>query len=149
MVDKLRDGGRGRKPVRSAQQADDTGFDASPQGDLSTTEPKAKPKNIQETKLWKDGTGGARRFWSNYLTLLSTAFKRLTRRGQEELIIRVSTIVSVGTAIITLNAWYWFLPQFVRVLALPVVAVGSWWLGTRIVGPSMIERFASHLNPPE
>lgn len=114
-----------------------------------TKQPPSGPKNIQETKAWKDGVGGLQRFWSNYLNSLKTAFQRLDRRGQEELIIRMCQIMTVGAAIITTSIWYYFMPPNVRVLILPVVLVGAWWLGTKIVGPSMIDRFDVHMHPEE
>lgn len=107
------------------------------------------PRNIQETKAWKDGVGGLGRFWGNYVNSLKVAFQRLDRRGQEELIIRMCQIMTVGAAIITTSIWYYFMPANVRVLILPVVLVGAWWLGTKIVGPSMIARFDDHMHPEE
>jgi hypothetical protein len=150
--------GKPRSSMRGARQLDD-GFDASPNApDLPAVSDggsrfgngkKGGPKNIQETKAWKESVGGVQRFWGNYVNTLKTAFKRMDRRQQEDLITRVSQIITVGTAIITMSAWYWFMPQQIRVIALPIVIVGSWWVGTKIVGPSMIARFDSHLHPEE
>jgi hypothetical protein len=148
-----KDGGRSKQPKSGARRFDD-GFDASP-NDLRTVEDagknglrktSGKPKNIMETKAWQESTGGARRFWHNYVNNLSTHFQRMNRKGQEELITRLSQIISIGTAVITMSAWYWFLPQGFRVIALPIIIVGSWWVGTRIVAPAMIARFEKYLN---
>ena len=158
MVDKGKGKPGSKSSFRGARQLDD-GFDASPNSDLPAVSDTASrfgngkktggPKNIQETKAWKESIGGVQRFWGNYINTLKTAFRRMDRRQQEELITRVSQIITVGTAIITMSAWYWFMPQQIRVIALPLVIVGSWWVGTKIVGPSMIARFDSHLNPED
>ncbi|HEY9772299.1 MAG TPA: hypothetical protein V6C81_00660 [Planktothrix sp.] len=152
MFGKGKDSVRGKSRPRPSQRADD-GFDASPENtDLSLVQDNGngqKPKNIMETKAWKESAGGARRFWHNYLNTLSTAFNRMSRPEQEQLITRISQIVAIGTAVITMNAWYWFLPQQVRVVALPAIVVASWFVGTKVMAPAMIARFEKHMKPPE
>jgi len=156
----MADKGKGKPGSRSSMRGPrqlDSGFDASPGGaDLPAVTDgasrfgngkKGGPKNIQETKAWKDSVGGVQRFWGNYVNTLKTAFKRMDRRQQEDLITRMSQIMTIGTAIITMNVWYYFMPQQVRVITPPIVLFGCWWIGTKIVGPSMIARFDHFLNP--
>lgn len=107
---------------------------------------KPGPKSIQETQLYKDSVGSAQRFWNNYVNLLRTSFKNMPRAGQERLIIRFCQVITIGSSIWFLMFIYSFLPTIVRVFVLPVVVVASWWVGTRIVGSVMIERFSRHLN---
>ncbi len=104
------------------------------------------PKNIMETQAWKEGTGGARRLWSNYMNILAESFSRMPRDGQEQLIVRLSQVLTIGSAILILSFFYAFIPVFIRVLALPAVVVGAWYAGTKVVAPIMIARFDSYLN---
>ncbi len=54
-----------------------------------------KPRNIRETRVWKEAADSVRRFWGNYVNALKIAFNRFDRRGQEELIIRLSQIMTL------------------------------------------------------
>jgi hypothetical protein len=119
-------------------------IDASP-GNASLDAP-ARPKNIRETKAWQDGSAGVKKMWWNYKQTLSESFKRMGRAQQEQLITQLSMIVTIGTTILLLSFFYNFLPQVVRVFALPLIGVGSWWAGTRIVAPIMIGRYDEYLN---
>ena len=150
---KRNDGERGGRKPRPGDNPED--FDSLPElgtptvPDSLPSQWNKKSQKIKESRAWQDGMGGITRFWNNYVNALKMAFNRLDRVGQEDLIMRGSQIVTVGAAIITTYIWYWFMPQGIRVIVLPIVLIGSWWLGTRVVAPSMIERFDSHLHPRE
>jgi len=106
-------------------------------------------REVKDSRLFKDSVGGVQRFWFNYTNSLRIHFQRLDRRGQEDLITRMSQILTVGAAVVTTYIWYWMMPLPVRVIVLPVLLFGSWWVGTKIVGPSMIDRFSHLLHPPD
>ena len=152
MPDKRKPMGR-HAPLRTGptDNAGSEGFDASPNAPDSLPVPfkSPRPKSVMDTKIWKESMGGAGRFWFNYTNTLKTAFNRMDRRQQEELVTRMSQIITVGAAVVTTYVWYWFMPQVVRVFVLPVVLVGSWWVGTRIVAPNVIQRLESHMHPDE
>ncbi len=118
--------------------------------DLPSTTPKIRgknPKNITETKAWKEGVGGFRQVWSNYLNTLSTAFRRMTRADQEQLITKLCQVITVGCAIVLTTFFYQFVPTLIRVFALPAFIVGSWFIATRVVSPMIITQFENKLNP--
>lgn len=105
------------------------------------------PRSIQDTKIWQDSVGGLRGVWESYVSNLATYFRNMTRIEQEQTIIKFCNAITIGTAILSLSIFYYFLPQPLRVLSLPVVVCLSWFAGARIVGPQMIIRFSRFLNP--
>lgn len=154
---KTKGGGPGRGKKGRAGDVPDGAIDASPGNLPANTEQGSKrfegggagrtgPKNIMETQAWKDGTGGARKLWGNYLSILSESFARMPRDAQEQLIVRLSQVLTIGSAILILSFFYAFIPVFIRVLALPAVVVGAWYAGTKVVAPIMVTRFDSYLN---
>ena len=125
-------------------------IDASP-GERPLSRPGAGgghgPRSIQETKAWQEGTGGLKRMWHNYVTMLGTQFKKMTRREQEELITRLSQIVTIGSAALITMLFYGFIPLFLKIFVLPGILLGAYWAGTNIVSPIMIARYEQYLNP--
>lgn len=73
-------------------------------------------------------------------------FQTLERIEQEQGIIRICQIITVGTGLLGLSIFQTFLPDAVRVVSLPVVLIACWWAGTCIVGPQIITRFNRYLN---
>lgn len=108
-----------------------------------------KPKNIYETKPFKTGMGGVTQMWSNYVAILHNSFKRMDRSEQEQLIVRLCQVITVGCAIVLTTFFYQFVPLLVRVFFLPLFIVGSWFVATRVVSPIIIAQFESKLNPPD
>jgi len=106
----------------------------------------AGPRSIQDTQLYQEGVGNARRIWFNYVNLLKTYFKKMTRPEQIQLITRLATILSMGSAVLILSFFYSFLPTVIRVFALPAVLVVSWWAGQNIVANVLVTRFETYLN---
>jgi len=133
---KSKDGGKA-KPGR----LDDGIIDASPDSDG-----RKSPRTIQDTRAWKDSTGGIQRVWDNYVKSLGTAFGRMNRRDQVQLISRFSQIITVGVVAVTFGIFYPFLPSLVRVLALPAVIVGAWWVGTKLIAPEIVTRLEDKLS---
>ncbi len=121
-------------------------IDASPDADTQQNMSRNSPRNLQETKVYKDSVKGARAAWQNYVAFLATKFHDTPRRGQEQFIVRMSQTLTIGSAVLITSLFYPFLPTLIRVFALPGVLVLSWWLGTKVVAPQMTIRFEKHLN---
>lgn len=143
---------KGDKPQRSrSKNFDDQIIDASP-GDnpyeMSMNPGNGtRPNNIRETKAWKNVSGGIKGIWATYMQTLATAFGKMNRDEQVDLIIKGSQIITIGVAVVGLGLFYYFLNVTIRVLITPALLVGAWFLGTKVVAPVMIERFNSLLNP--
>lgn len=121
-------------------------IDASPDNPQPQNADSSRPRNIAETKVWKESTGSAKRAWSNYVNMLGERFQMLSRYDQELFITRLSIIFTMGAAIIIMVMFYSFLPREVRLLALPASLVVSYLAGIKIVTPIMISRYEQFLN---
>ena len=108
--------------------------------------PDGKPKNVQETEAWKDGSRRMKRFWSGYVATLKNSFLNMPRAGQLELIMKGSIVMTMGVAVVSLGLFYYFLPTFVRVFALPIVIITAWFTATKLVAPMIKDRLESYLN---
>lgn len=122
---------------------DDEIIDASPEA--QGADPN-RPRNIAETKVWKESTGSAKRAWSNYVGMLGSRFQMMPRFDQEQFITRLSIIFTMGATIIVMVMFYSFLPTAVRLLALPGALVASYLVGLKIVTPIMLSRYEQYLN---
>lgn len=127
------------------QGNDDEVIDATP-GNSPASNMSNRPRNIAETKVWKESTGTAKKAWSNYLGMLSDRFQMMPRFEQEQFITRLSVIFTMGATIIVMVMFYSFLPTAVRLLALPGALVASYLAGLKIVTPIMISRYEQYLN---
>jgi hypothetical protein len=113
----------------------------------------------KESKLWKDSVsvlnkvrqgsiGAAQKGWDNYLKVLGTYFRKMSRLEQEDLITKYSWIITMGAA-----AWTWcavyplfhFIPA-IFLIAFPVTMFLAYWFGKKIVSNIMIERLQKYLN---
>jgi hypothetical protein len=110
---------------------------------------RVNPKNITETKAFKKGMGSVGNMWSNYMAILERYFNGMSRADQEQLILRGCQVITVGCAIVLTTFFYQFIPLLVRVFALPLFIVGSWFVATRVVAPIIIAQFENKLNPPD
>lgn len=135
-----------RKAGSRGTANNDQFIDATPDAETSPNMRGGSPRNLQETKVYKDSVKGARAAWQNYLAFLAVKFHDTPRRGQEQFIVRMSQTLTIGSAVLITSLFYPFLPTLIRVFALPGVLVLSWWLGTKIVAPQMTIRFEKHLN---
>jgi hypothetical protein len=137
-----------RKQTKTNQQ--DQIIDASPGDGLNslTNGQKlgAKPKNVQETEAWKDGTKRVKRIWGSYVNNLKLSFQRMPRAGQLELITKGSIVVTMGVAVVSLGLFYYFLPTVVRIFALPLVLVAAWFTATKLVAPIIKDRLEPYMN---
>ncbi|HEY9871094.1 MAG TPA: hypothetical protein V6D08_18150 [Candidatus Obscuribacterales bacterium] len=150
---------KSRGGKRGEQRSSDKTFSASPDPGATidarpTGEPPplAKqagggPRNIQETKAWKESTSGLQRMWHNYLNMLGTQFRRMSRADQEALITRLCQIVTIGSAALVTMLFYGFIPLFLKIFVLPGILLAAYWAGTNVVAPIMIVRYEQYLNP--
>lgn len=120
-------------------------IDATP-GSSASPDLSSRPRNIAETKVWKESTGTAKKAWSNYVGMLGERFQMMPRFDQEQFITRLSVIFTMGATIIVMVMFYSFLPREIRLLALPGALVGSYLIGLKIVTPIMISRYDQYLN---
>lgn len=118
-----------RKPVNSNKQ---------PQ--------EGKPRNIFETVAWKRSINAATGLWSNYRNLLKNSFEQMPRAIQEQLISRLCLIVTLGVTIVLLMFVYTFIPQLIREILVPLVLIGSFWLGKNVVSTVVLSRYEHLLN---
>lgn len=107
---------------------------------------KRKPHNLADTEIFQESKAGMHKVWSNYLNMLARSFQKMSRNNQEQLIVRVCQIVTVGTTVLIISLFYSFLPPQLRVIIVPIALIGAWWAGTKMVAPQMMVRFAQHLN---
>jgi len=146
MVDlgKLRGAGKkgadpsGSDVSKSTEQASDKSSSLRPIG--------KGPKNITETKAFKQGMGNFKQLWENYINILASDFRRRTRYEQEMLILRMCQVVTVGCAIVLSTFFYQFVPLLIRVFAFPAFIVGSWFVASRVVAPIIVTQLESKLN---
>lgn len=121
--------------------------EASPSGNGKRDLIRTNPKNITETRAYKEGKAGIGQMWSNYLRVLGSYFHKMRREDQEQLIVRFCQVVTVGCAVVLTSFFYQFVPSLVKVFALPLFFVGTWFVATRVVSPIIIAQFESKLNP--
>lgn len=135
--------------LRAAKGIPSDSDDSSPASNGKRELSKTNPKNITETKAYRDGKAGIFQMWNNYVHVLSSYFHRMSRPDQEQLIVRFCQIITVGCAVVLTSFFYQFVPQLVKVFFLPLFFVGSWFVATRVVAPIIIAQFEDKLNPPE
>ena len=122
-------------------------IDASPGDHVGlTNNPNGKPKNVQETEAWKDGSRRIKKIMGGYVQSLKTSFNGMPRNVQLELIMKGSIVMTMGVAVVSLGLFYYFLPTIMRVFALPVVIVTAWFTATTLVAPMVKERLEPYLN---
>ncbi|MBX9670323.1 MAG: hypothetical protein K2X93_22175 [Candidatus Obscuribacterales bacterium] len=107
---------------------------------------RSEKKSIKDNKALREGMGGLSAIWGNYTATLSAYFKSMSRDAQEQLITRLCQVITVGSAIVLTSFFYQFIPLPVRVFAMPVFIVGSWFVATRVVAPIIIAQFEDKLN---
>ncbi len=131
---------KGRKKGNDPGQSIDARPESSPVAG-------GKPRSIQDTKAWRQGSAGVKQAWGNYKSMLSRSFKSMSREDQEALITRFCLITTIGVAMLLYMLVANFLPLYVRVFAMPLVFAGAYWLGTKLVAPVVIVRYDEYLNP--
>ncbi|HMP51019.1 MAG TPA: hypothetical protein PKD05_05635 [Candidatus Melainabacteria bacterium] len=125
-------------PAARLTQSDNSNQDAAP-GQKS-------PKNIMETDTWKKSQSGISSLWRNYLDILAKYFRNYRRPEQVRLITTMCTVVTIGCATVLVTLFYPFIPQFVRLFAVPAIMVGSWFVATKVVSPIIIAQLEDKLN---
>ncbi|MBI5171847.1 MAG: hypothetical protein HY986_03110 [Candidatus Melainabacteria bacterium] len=129
--------GKGRFPSKGGTE--DEVFDASPDRNSAPIIADGA-KDLRDTEAWKKGKSSVTGAWDRYLKILKDSFQNMDRYDQEVLITRFCYVISIGISGIILSCFYGLLPAMVRVLALPIVLAGGWYVGSKIVAPAMIAR---------
>ncbi len=106
----------------------------------------ALPRNIQDTKAWRQSQAGLQNLWTNYKQALKNSWEQMPREDQEGFITRLSQIVTVGVSVLAVMFVYGFLPKLIAIFAVPAVLLGSYWAGTKVVAPIILLQFESLLN---
>lgn len=104
------------------------------------------PKSLMDTKPWKKGKTGVFSIWSNYVNVLATTFQNYSRFEQERLITVGSQVITLGCSTVLICLFYPFVPQPVRLIAVPAILVGAWFVSTRVVSQIIIAQFDDKLN---
>lgn len=142
---------KGKGGFGGSKENDET-FDASPVGDhdISAHGSNGKrPHSIKETEAWKKGSNGMMKAWHNYTSYISASFSRMGRFEQEGYITKFSMVLTIGIAVVALQCFYQVLLQPIRVISLPIVVGIAWYLGNKVIAPTMIKRFERYLNPED
>jgi|GEM_PF-1314287 len=138
--------GKKRESSKSARSSETGPEDNNERSDNNNHNQLAKPRDVTQTKAWQQSTGGLKQMWENYVSILATQFQRLDRPAQEQLIMRLCQVITVGCAIVLTNFFYQFIPLMIRVFAFPAILVGSWFVATKVVTPIVIAQFEDKLN---
>ncbi len=108
------------------------------------------PKRSKEQKnkeMWTQGKKGLSDIWENYVQMLRRDFQKRPRGSQEQLILRLSQVLTIGCVVVLLNFFYSFIPSVIRLFAFPLLLVAAWFVATRAIAPMIVVRFEDHLNP--
>jgi hypothetical protein len=138
---------KGRASGLGAKKGGDV-FDASPSGttDISAGGNGKRPHNIQDTEGWKKGSSGVKKIWNNYINFLKASFTRMSRDDQENYITKFSQVITIGLGVVALQLFYPMLPSLLRVISLPLIVGVAWYLGNKVIAPTMIDRMGKYLN---
>ncbi|MCW5824050.1 MAG: hypothetical protein KIT34_14695 [Cyanobacteria bacterium TGS_CYA1] len=134
---------------RAASAGDDEGEDEDvdlPAQRQVPTAPKRTKKEANK-EMWNQGKKGLSDIWKNYVEMLRRDFQKRGRNSQEQLILRLSQVLTIGCVVVLLNFFYSFIPSVIRLFAFPVLLVAAWFVATRAIAPMIIVRFEDHLNP--
>lgn len=108
---------------------------------------EGKPRNITEMGVYKSGTSGVKRFWTNYKKVLRESFTKMDRVAQEDLITKFSMIVTMGVTVLMIVIFYGLIPaREFRVFGVPLLLITAWWLGNNLVANVVIARMEGLLN---
>lgn len=75
--------------------------------------------------------------------------KRPSLSGPQELnnpVILLCTLTTIGCATILVTLYYPFIPQAVRLFAIPVIMIGSYFVATRVVSPLIQDQLSDRLD---
>jgi hypothetical protein len=85
--------------------------------------------------------------WDRYLQILRQSFSVMDREEQENMITKFCYVITIGIACVIISCFYSLLPPLLRIIALPIFLAGGWFVGAKIVAPTMIKRLEAYLNP--
>ena len=131
--------------LRGSKKGKDSSSSSS-NGSDNTDSSKDAPKNIMETNTWKKSSSGITSMWKNYVTILGKYFENYSRSEQERLITTMCQVVTIGCATVLVTLFYPFIPQLIRLFAVPAILVASWFVATKVVSAIIIAQFDDKLN---
>ncbi len=138
------------KPLPPRRRGSISDAEAEEPGEEKADLPARSSKSPRSNKeMWAQGKKGLSDLWENYVQLLQRDFNRRTRESQEQLILRLSQVITIGCVVVLLNFFYSFIPSFIRLFVFPVILVISWFVATRAIAPMIVIRFEHKLNPRE
>lgn len=136
-----------RRTGRRSVGAGDDGEDAN-EMPARIEAPSSKQSDKEKNKeMWNQGKKGLSDIWENYVQMLRRDFQKRPRRSQEQLILRLSQVLTIGCVVVLLNFFYSFIPSVIRLFAFPLLLVAAWFVATRAIAPMIVVRFEDHLNP--
>jgi hypothetical protein len=138
---------RGGRSVSAADNDDDDEMEVVEKKNLPE-HPKRSNKEANK-EMWNQGKKGLSDIWENYVQMLRRDFQKRSRDSQEQLILRLSQVLTIGCVVVLLNFFYSFIPSVIRIFAFPVLLVIAWFVATRAIAPMIVVRFEDHLNPRE
>jgi hypothetical protein len=87
-----------------------------------------------------------KKIWNNYINFLKASFTRMSRDDQENYITKFSQVITIGLGVVALQLFYPMLPSLLRVISLPLIVGVAWYLGNKVIAPTMIDRMGKYLN---
>lgn len=73
--------------------------------------------------------------------------ERRPRDSQEQLILRLSQVFTIGCLVVLFNFFYSYIPAVTRIFTFPVLLVIAWFVATRAIAPRIVACFEDHLDP--
>lgn len=137
---------RGGRRAAGAGDDEDEDLDLPEQRQVPSA-PKRSDKE-KNKEMWNQGKKGLSDLWKNYVDMLRRDFQKRGRNSQEQLILRLSQVLTIGCVVVLLNFFYSFIPSVIRLFAFPILLVAAWFVATRAIAPMIVIRFEDHLNPP-
>ncbi len=128
---------------RSAPSEDEGDDEIAVTGKKNLPEHPKRSKKEANKEMWSQGKKGLSDIWDNYVQMLRSDFQKRSRDSQEQLILRLSQVLTIGCVVVLLNFFYSFIPSVMRLFAFPILLVIAWFVATRAIAP-MIE---DHLDP--
>jgi hypothetical protein len=70
--------------------------------------------------------------WSRFVKEFRETLENKPTDPHDQLNLKISQMICVGLAAVALSYFYKFFPLFARVVVVPIVLIGAWFVGTMI-----------------
>ena len=119
-------------------------FDATPPGDGDISDRGNRPP-IQPS--FQVGQGkGLKKYIDAYWLFLRNSFRSMPREQQIVTINRFAQVLCIGIAVVILQLFYSVLIPQVRIISLPLIVGGAWFVANKLVAPALITRMGNLMN---